>query len=167
MNFKLTTLILTVFQISCNMGFQKPIDKKEIYKVGIAVGEPIVKNIDENGGVIDVDINEARVVFLPKSVLKSNLVYIQPITNCKNNFGHGIRISSEYRNIIIQLKFPLNGLPPETFEIFYSTGLEFIKIKNKTIDTLNHTISIVQLPIFGANPSAKVSTHFYDYVVGK
>jgi hypothetical protein len=162
--------IVCFFFIVCISGCQKVIKKptadKAEFNEGIAVGKPYNKEIDENGGLIDVDIANARVFFLKNSILKTTKISVQPITNTLSNYGLGIRLSSEYRNIKIEFKYPLNGLEPDKFEIYYSQGLEWTKAKNKVIDISNHTITIIQQPdnISIISPSSKVATHVYDYV---
>lgn len=93
----------------------------------------------------------------------------QPITNTLSNYGLGIRLSSEYKNIKIEFKYPLNGLDPKTFEIYNAQGLNWVKSENKLIDTLNKTISIIQHSknTHVIMPTSRVATHFYDYVVSK
>ncbi|MES2797098.1 MAG: hypothetical protein V4683_14100 [Bacteroidota bacterium] len=158
-----------MFIISCQRENQIPKIKKEIFKESVAVGLPIIKEIDQKGGVIEIALSESRVSFNPNSVSKNTTVSIQPISNPLSNFGLGIRLASHYSNIKIELKYPQNGLSPNTFDIYYAQGIEWIKAENKILDTVNHTISIVQQPTSKAkiNSSARVTTHFYDYIIGK
>lgn len=149
----------------------KPI---EIANQGKPVGDPILKEIGSAGGIIDIEVNNSKVIF-PKDVLAtSSLVSIQPISNTFVNYGLGLRISSHYKNIEIQLKYPRNGVTPESFEIYFlqtdSPGFGWYKMKNKTIDTVNHTISVIQNAenqLSKSSASAKVATHSFDYVIGK
>ncbi len=172
--FKKLINLMFVFAIfSCQKENKQQIDE-EIVKQGEPVGSPIQKEIDENGGFIDIEINNARIIFPKNTVTSKTLISVQPITNTFANYGIGLRISSHYKNIEIQLKYPQNELPPKNFEIYFlktdSPDFGWYKFKNKTIDTLNHTISIIQdaeNQLTKASASAKVATHSFDYVVGK
>jgi hypothetical protein len=166
-------LFIGICLISCQPENQQP-KPSEIAKQGMPVGDPILKEIGSEGGIIDIEVNNSKVIFPKNAVAVNTLVSIQPITNTLANYGLGLRISSHFKKIEIQFKYPQNGLPPENFEIYYlktdSPNFGWYKFKNKSIDTINHTISIIQdaeNQSSNASSSAKVATHSFDYVVGK
>lgn len=163
------------FLMSCEKQNENTIPKGDEFKQGIPIGSPYIKEIDAKGGQIDIDLNEAKVVFPKNLFSKRTTVSVQPITNTLSNFGLGIRLASEFKNVKVTLRYPLNGMPPQSFEIYFMlSGSPWVKSNNKFIDTLNHTISILQNPDLQQTSknkiqknSLKVGTHTYDYVIGK
>jgi uncharacterized protein YuzE len=166
---KIFFIYLAITLFSCEKASKNPVNLNVKFTESKAIGEPIIREIDEMGGVIDINIANARLVFPQSSVLKSTTVSVQAITNSLSNYGLGIRLSSEYKNVKIEFKYPLNGLEPELFDIFYAQGLGWAKSKNKTIDKINNTISIIQISENSTSitPSSRVATHVYDYVLSK
>jgi hypothetical protein len=170
MNSKIAFLFITISLLfSCESKVQNPEIAKEVYVKAQPIGPPTIMEIGASGGIIEVDLNEAKIIFPPNTFNEPTMVSIQPISNTKNNFGEGIRISSDYKNITIALKYPLNGLDSTDFDVYYSQWLQWDKVKNKIINTKDHTISFIQNPKLSNSFSknAKISTHVFDYLVGK
>jgi hypothetical protein len=161
-------LLISLILTSCKKEANSSKSPMPVFTEGVALGLPIKKEIGPAGGVIEIQLAKAKLIFPAESVLSTTSIIAQPITNTLSNLGVGIRLSSDYKKAILVFDYSNLAIKGKTLSIYYmntgSPGLGWFKAENIVIDTLAQTISTTQTLI---PKSAKISTHSSDYVLAE